>query len=484
MTTVSLLRLISGKEAVTAHNTVPKPLAPAQTSIIQYRVPSLNNHASSSSLTEHTKISSPCTQSSTSLLDLYLLESSSCLNAGIDTLPSTAIMDGQVPGDKGRRISRGSATLSTVESLLEAYAASQHSEASGPFIHAGDLDRQSYIDARMGVSAVPRPLFAPGPAPSLLPPSPAHLPAPPRVELEESDEAVPTPPTRILDRERPASVSGFLSALGTGAFAAEESDHESDSAFEQHEDEVVSAGEVSVFQPYETSFGRYKLFPSTDPTPRLPQSVNRPVVPARYRSRYREHLDEPTSPTVAYVDKGKQRAEEPATGAVDTSPPKSDVSYPSDRILTPYKHFLQNGPPPGLEDRTSPQSSPSIRTRPSTSSMAPTIPISVSGYDDDQDLMLKRQDKITPRVIEAGRTHSLANDNDWLQRDKQGKFRSWSLFIVCTIIPFALLLLIFGVLDKTMAKRCGAHSRPTLVQKNVAKYVCVVEVIFWPTLAA
>ncbi|KAI5201370.1 hypothetical protein E4T39_05298 [Aureobasidium subglaciale] len=393
-------------------------------------------------------------------------------------------MDGQTPGDKGRRRSSGSTTLSTMEDLFEAYSASQHSEVSGPFIHAGDLDRQSYIDARMGVLAVSHPLFAPGPAPSLLPPPPAHLPTPPRIELEESDEAVPTPPTRILDRVRPRSASGFVSAQGASAFAADKFDPEFDSALGQHEDEILFAGGKPIFQPYETTFGRYKLFPSTDPAPRLPQPVTRPVVPARYRSRYREHLDKPTSSTAAYMNKGKQRAEGSAISAVDSRPAKSDASYPSDRILTPYKHLLQNGPPTILEDSTSPQCSPSIRTHPSTPSMAPTIPISVSGYDDDQDLLLKRQDKITPRMIEAGRTHSLANNNDWLRRDKQGKLRSWSLFILCTIIPFALLLIIFGVFDKVMTKRCGPHSRPTLVQKNIAKYICVVEVIFWPTLAA
>ncbi|KAK6003068.1 hypothetical protein QM012_000913 [Aureobasidium pullulans] len=346
--------------------------------------------------------------SSTSLLDLYLLHSSSCINAGNNTtLPSSTVMDGQAPS-KGVRKSSGSTTLSTLESLVEAYAASERSDVSPAFIHAGDLDRQSYVDAR-GELAVERPsLPASGPAPSLLlpPPPPARRP-PPYIGEDESDEAVPTPPTRILDRAPPPSVSRFLSGLDSGVFDAEESDHDSVSAMGQQEEDTSVFGEVKVSQPYETSFDRYNLFPDVGLAPRLSRS-----------------------------------------------------------------------------DSTMPQPPSHIHFQPSSPSLASTVPLNISGYDDDQGLMLQRQTKSSPRRLENPRTHSLSNDSAWLQRDKEGKRRSWTLFVVCAIFPFILFLFAFGVFDKVMVQMAGTHARPTLRQKSLAKYLCVVEVVAWPSLAA
>ena len=109
-------------------------------------------------------------------------------------------MDDQPPKDKGVGHLNGSTTLNALEDLVEAYAASEHSDDSHAFIHAGDLNRQSYIDARLEDAAALAPASTPGPAPSLLPPMPACRPAPFRGELlDESEVGVPTPPTRILD---------------------------------------------------------------------------------------------------------------------------------------------------------------------------------------------------------------------------------------------------------------------------------------------
>ncbi|KAH0370426.1 hypothetical protein KCU65_g2509, partial [Aureobasidium melanogenum] len=396
LTTVSLMRLVSEENAVKGHTSPPKALAAAQTS--PYRVLPVNNHASSSSLT------ATSSHSSTSLLDLYLLQSSSCINAGNNTtLPSSTVMDGQSPS-KGARRSSGSTTL---ESLVEAYAASARSEVSPAFIHAGDLDRQSYVDARCEVAAGPPSLPAPGPAPSLLlPPPPVYRPVPYRGE-DESDEAVPTPPTRILDRAPPPSISRFLSELGSGVFHAEESDNDSVSAMGQQEEETSVFGEVKASQPYETSFGRYNLFPDVELAPR--------------------------------------------------------ISRPNNTI---------------------PKTSPNIQPRPSTPSLASTIPLDISGYNDDQDLVLQRQDKASPHLIENARTHSLINDTVWLRRDKEGRRRSWALFVICAIVPFILFLFAFGVFDKTMVQLAGTHARPTLRQKSLAKYLCVVEIVAWPGLVA
>ncbi|KAG9715510.1 hypothetical protein KCU73_g15909, partial [Aureobasidium melanogenum] len=163
LTTVSLMRLVSEENAVNGHTLPPQALEAARTSAS--RVLPVNNHAPFPSLT-------PSSPSSTSLLDLYLLQSSSCVNAGNNTtLPSSTVMDGQSPS-KGVRRSSGSTTLS---SLVEAYAASERSDVSPAFIHAGDLDRQSYVDARGELAAGPPSLPAPGPAPSLLlPPPPVY----------------------------------------------------------------------------------------------------------------------------------------------------------------------------------------------------------------------------------------------------------------------------------------------------------------------
>lgn len=316
-------------------------------------------------------------------------------------------MDGQPP-NKGARRSSGSITLSTLESLVEAYAASERSDASPAFIHAGDLDRQSYVDARRELVAGPPSLPAPGPAPSLLlpPPPPAHLP-PRYLGEEESDEAVPTPPTQILDRAPPSSVSRFLSGSGSGDFDEEESGHDSVSAMGQQEEETSVFGEVKASRPYETSFGRYNLFPDVELAPRLPRP-----------------------------------------------------------------------------DSTMPQPPQSTCPRPSTPSLASTIPLDISGFDNDQDLMLQRQGKSTPRLLENARTHSLINDTVWLQRDKEGKRRSWALFVVCAVFPFILFLFAFGLFDKVMVQMAGTHARPTLRQKSLAKYLCVVEIVAWPSLAA
>ncbi|KAG9695358.1 hypothetical protein KCU95_g12827, partial [Aureobasidium melanogenum] len=343
---------------------------------------------------------------STSLLDLYLLQSSSCINAGNNTtLPSSTVMNGQSPS-KGNRRSSGSATLSTLAGLVEAYAASERSEVSPAFIHAGDLDRQSFVDARRELVAGPPSLPAPGPAPSLLlPPPPVYHPAPYRDE-DESDEVVPTPPTRILDRAPLPSVSRFLSELSLGVPHAEESDHDSVSAMGQQAETSVFGG-VKASQPYETSFGRYNLFPDVELAPK----ISRP-------------------------------------------------------------------------DSTIPQISPKIHPRPSTPSLASTIPLDISGYNNDQDLMLQRQDKPSPRLIENARTHSLINDSVWLKRDKEGRRRSWSLFVVCAIFPFVLFLFAFGVFDRIMVQLAGTHARPTLRQKSLAKYLCVVEIVAWPSLVA
>ncbi|KAI4722644.1 hypothetical protein E4T48_01112 [Aureobasidium sp. EXF-10727] len=319
---------------------------------------------------------------------------------GLQTLASSAAMDGK---DKSVRPLSGSTTLSTLEGLVEAYAASDRSR-SPAFIHAGDLDRQSYIDARLE----PLPLSSPGPAPSLLPPpTPAPRPIPGCGE-DESDEAVPTPPTRILDRAHPPPVSRYLSDLGSGVFDAQESDHDSVSEMGQQE-ENPQLGKVEASQPYETSFGKYKLFPDSEQAPK-------------------------------------------------TKDPQHSTTLP---------------PLP-----------PSIYTQPSALSLAPTIPIDISGYDDDQDLILERQDKPTPRLIESARTHSLANDTAWLQRSKEGKRRSWALFVVCAIFPFILFLFAFGGFDKVTVQMGGTHARPTLYQKSLAKYLCVIEVVAWPSLAA
>ncbi|KAG9527869.1 hypothetical protein KCU93_g4805, partial [Aureobasidium melanogenum] len=395
LTTVSLMRLVSEENAVNGHTLPPQALEAARTSAS--RVLPVNNHAPFPSLT-------PSSPSSTSLLDLYLLQSSSCVNTGNNTtLPSSTVMDGQSPS-KGVRRSSGSTTLS---SLVEAYAASERSDVSPAFIHAGDLDRQSYVDARGELVAGPPSLPAPGPAPSLLLPPPPVNRSVPYWGEDESDEAGPTPPTRILDRALPPLVSRFLSGLGSGVFYAEESDHDSVSAMGPQEDETSVFGEVKVSQPYETSFGRYNLFPDVELAPR--------------------------------------------------------ISRPDGTIL---------------------QTSPNIHPRPSTPSLASTVPLDISGYDGDQDLMLQRQDKPSPRLIENGRTHSLINDSVWLQRDKEGRRRSWALFVVCAIFPFILFLFAFGSFDKVMVQMAGTHARPTLRQKSLAKYLCVVEIVAWPSLAA
>lgn len=316
-------------------------------------------------------------------------------------------MNGQTPS-KGVRRSSGSTTLSTLESLVEAYAASERSDVSPAFIHAGDLDRQSYVDARHELVVGPPSLPATGPAPSLLlpPPPPVYLP-PSYLGEEQSDEAVPTPPTRILDRASPPSVSRSLSGLGSGVFNEEESDHDSVSAMGQQEEGTSVFGKVKASQPFETSFGRYNLFPDVELAPRISRS-----------------------------------------------------------------------------DSTVPQLPPSMQPRPSTPSLASTIPLDISGFDNDQDLMLQRQDKSTPRLLEDVRTHSLINDTAWLQRDKEGKRRSWALFVVCAIFPFILFLFAFGIFDKVMVQMAGTHARPTLRQKSLAKYLCVVEIVAWPSLAA
>lgn len=282
--------------------------------------------------------------------------------------------------------------------LVEAYAASERSDDSHAFIHAGELDRQSYIDARRELAAVPAPLLSHGPVPSLLPPPPAYHPGPSRGE-DESDEAVPTPPTRILDRAPPPSVSRFLSGLGSGVFDAEESPNGSVSETGQQEEEAPIFGEVS--------FGRYKLFPDIEQAPTIP----------------------------------------PAKGTTPSPPP----------------HTSREG---------------------STPSPTPTIPLDMSGYDDDQVLILERQSNPSPRLLKTARTHSLANDTVWLQRDKEGKRKSWALFVVCAIIPFVLFLFAFGGFDKVMVRIAGTHARPTLYQKSLAKYLCVVEVVAWPSLVA
>jgi hypothetical protein len=140
---------------------------------------------------------------SISLLDLYLLQSSSCVNAGINTtLPSSAVMDGQTPS-KGDQ--RGS--LSTIEGLVEAYAASVRSDDSHAFIHAGELDRQSYIDARRQLAALPAPLLSPGPAPSPLRLSSARLPTVARTRA-----------TRRSPPRQPGSLTGLLPRPSPGFF--------------------------------------------------------------------------------------------------------------------------------------------------------------------------------------------------------------------------------------------------------------------------
>ncbi|KAH0349698.1 hypothetical protein KCU83_g5382, partial [Aureobasidium melanogenum] len=396
LTTASLMRLVSEENVVDGHTSPPQALEAAQTFTSQ--VLPVNNHSSSSSLAP------PSSPSSTSLLDLYLLQGSSCVNAGNNTtLPSSTVMDGQSPS-KGVRRSSGPTTLS---SLVEAYAASERSDISPAFIHAGDLDHQSYVDARGRLVGGPPSLPAPGPAPSLLlPPPPVYRPVAYWGE-DESDEAVPTPPTRILARAPPSSVSRFLSSLGSGNFHAEESDHGSVSAVRQQEDETSVFGEVKASQRYETSFGRYNPFPDVELAPR----ISRP-------------------------------------------------------------------------DSTIPQPSPNIHPQPSTPSLANTVPLGISGYDNDQDLMLQRQDKPSPQLIESARTHSLIDDRVWLRRDKEGKRRSWALFVVCTIFPFILFLFAFGIFDKVMVQMAGIHARPTLRQKSLAKYLCIVEIVAWPSLAA
>lgn len=323
------------------------------------------------------------------------------------TLPSSTVMDDHSPS-KGVRRSSGSATLNTLEGLVEAYAASERSDASPAFIHAGELDRQSYVDARRKLVAEPSYLLVPGPAPSLPVPPPPAARLPPRyLGEDESDEAVPTPPTRILDRALPPSVSRFLPGSGSGVFHEEESDHHFVSVMGHQEKETSVFGEVKASQPYETSFGRYNLFPDAELGP---------------------------------------------------------------RIFWP--------------DSTTPQPPSSIHPQLSTPSLASTIPIDISGFGDDQDLMLQRQDKSSPRLVGNARTHSLINDTAWLQRDREGKRRSWTLFVVCAILPFILFLFAFGCFDQVMVQIAGTHARPTLRQKSLAKYLCVVEVVAWPSLAA
>lgn len=290
-------------------------------------------------------------------------------------------MDGQ--------IKRGS--LSTIEGLVEAYAASERSDDSHAFIHAGELDHRSYVDARRELASLPAPLASPGPAPSLLLPPPVYRPCSLRGE-DESDEAVPTPPTRILDRAPPPSVSRFLSGLGLGVFDAEESPNGSVSGMRQQEEGSPVFGEVK------------KLSPELEMAPR-------------------------------------------------TLPSKgTDIS-----------------PPPHMSNESS------------TPSLAPTIPLDISNYDDNQDLILQRQ---SPRRLENARTHSLANDTVWLQRDKAGKRKSWALFVICVIIPLILFPFAFSGFDKIMVRLAGTHARPTLYQKSLAKYLCVVEVVAWPSLVA
>jgi hypothetical protein len=305
-------------------------------------------------------------------------------------------MDGQTSSKGGPR-----GSLSTIEGLVEAYAASERSDDSHAFIHAGELDRSSYINARRQIAAVPAPLLSSGPAPSLLLPPPAYHPASSRSE-DESDEAVPTPSTRILDRAPPPPISRFLSGLGSGVFDAEESDNGSVSEMGQQEEEIPIFGEINAL-----FFGRYKLFPDVELAPR-------------------------------------------------TLPSKG----------------------------TNPSPPPHISTEGSTPSLALTIPLDISAYDDDQDLILERQSKPSPRLLETARTHSLANDTVWLQRDKEGKRKSWALFVISAIIPFVLFLFAFGAFDKAMVQMAGTHARPTLYQKSLAKYLCVVEVVAWPSLVA
>ncbi|KAH0284736.1 hypothetical protein KCU62_g8074, partial [Aureobasidium sp. EXF-3399] len=288
-------------------------------------------------------------------------------------------MDGQVK--------RGS--LSTIEGLVEAYAASERSNDSHAFIHAGELDRQSYVDARRELVPFPAPLVSPGPAPSLLLPPPVYCPDSLRGE-DESDDVVPTPPTRILDRNPPPSVSRFLFGLDSGVLDAEES--ASGSVFEmgQQEEDTSVYGEVK------------KLSPGLETAPRtLPSKGTNP------------------------------------------------------------------SPPPHMSNESS------------TPSFAPTIPLDISNYDENQDLILQRQ---SPRRLENARTHSLANDVVWLQRDKAGKRKSWALFVVCAIIPLVLFPFAFGGFDKIIVRLAGTHARPTLYQKSLAKYLCIVEVVVWPSL--
>lgn len=290
-------------------------------------------------------------------------------------------MDGQVK--------RGS--LSTIEGLVEAYAASERSDDSHAFIHAGELDRQSYVDARRELAPVPAPLLSPGPAPSLLLPLPVDRPGSLRGE-DESDEAAPTPPTRILDRAPRPSVSRFLSGLGSGVFDAEESPNGSVSEMRQQEEESPVFGEVKKLSP------ELEMAPTTVP---------------------------------------------------------SKCTNPS--------------PPPHMSNESI------------APSLAPTIPLDIFNYDDNQDLILQRQ---SPRQLENARTHSLANDTVWLQRDKAGKRKSWALFVICAIIPLILFPFAFGGFDKIMVRMAGTHARPTLYQKSLARYLCVVEVVAWPSLVA
>ncbi|THW53168.1 hypothetical protein D6D22_00095 [Aureobasidium pullulans] len=563
LTTGSLLRLVTEHNAATGIITSQKTLASAQTPILRPRGPSLNNYTSFSSLAAGTVPSSPCTQSSTSLLDLYLLQASSCFNAGNEiTLHSSAVMDSQPPKDKGVGHLNGSTTLNALEDLVEAYAASEHSDDSHAFIHAGDLNRQSYIDARLEDAAALAPASTPGPAPSLLPPMPACHPAPFRGELlDESEVGVPTPPTRILDHAgtggltrhkpdlwgavdhefscRPSGkrnddgsadvelqnlthgrildvpsfpypVSNFLSSLNSGVFESEESDAGSTTAQRQSDDVVATLGEVSTFKIRDVDPVNYSLFPRAEFTPHFdPQQLRsracsraaetpsrlsrpydshamepnqRPVAPLGHRSRHFNYK----GPSVATLPKGKNilRSEERPVSVAENSPSKSDVSYPSDRILTPYKSYVQLASPSGQHDDITPALPASVHTEPSTASMATTVPIENSGYDNNQDLALKRQNKQSPRVLEASGSHSLINDTVWLKRDIYGKRRSWALFVVCTICPPILLLYGFGGFDKYMVHIANTHAQPTRYQKKCAIYFSLAEGLFIALLTA
>lgn len=161
---------------------------------------------------------------------------------------------------------------------------------------------------------------------------------------------------------------------------------------------------------------------------------------------------------------GQQEEESPVFGEVKKLSPELEMAP-----TTMPSKCTDPSPPPHMSNESS------------TPSLALTIPLDISNYDDNQDLILQRQ---SPRQLENVRTHSLANDTVWLQRDKEGKRKSWALFVVCTIVPFVLFPFAFGGFDKIMVRMAGTHARPTLYQKSLAKYLCVVEFVAWPSLVA